>query len=254
MLPQDLLDIVMSAAGQPVPWRVATELVAGAQGAQASSDPAFRRVFQHTEALHQRLISLQSRLQFLIAALDHLPLAVMILTGHARVMAENAAATRLTSAKDGLFQVDGTLRVARPQDTQNLRDALALAETSRQRISVQFGRPSGLMPYLGVVTRLDSGPDGPGDSCCMLGVCDPAADPEVDEQVLRGLYGLTRAESHVATLLLRGRTPEEAADELCVSIATVRTHIKRLLLKTDTDRQGRLIGALLASPAYLVTR
>jgi DNA-binding CsgD family transcriptional regulator len=254
VLPQDLIDIVMSAAGQPAPWRAAMEVTRSASGVAASADQNVRTVLHHAEILHHRLVSLQTHVHCFTSALDHLPLAMVFLTRQSRVVTANAAMSRISAKNDGVLIVDGTLRLARVQDTQHLRESLAVAETSRQRVSVLFGRPSGRMPFLGVVTRLDASTSSePEGSYYLLGICDPTDDPDVDQQVLRGLYGLTRAESHVASLLLRGRTPEQAADDLCVSIATIRTHIKRLLLKTDTDRQGRLIGALLAGPAHLIS-
>ncbi len=63
------------------------------------------------------------------------------------------------------------------------------------------------------------------------------AGPVVDEMVLCRLYGLTRAEAALTAHLLRGKSIEEAAAELFISHHTARTHLKRILMKTDTYRQ-----------------
>ena len=62
-------------------------------------------------------------------------------------------------------------------------------------------------------------PLDPGVAAVLL--IDPDANPDIDEAGLRSLYGLTRAEANLVSILARGRTLEEAADELCVSLSTV---------------------------------
>jgi DNA-binding CsgD family transcriptional regulator len=41
--------------------------------------------------------------------------------------------------------------------------------------------------------------------------------------------------------IVMGQTPQEAADELCVSLATVKTHLQKLFAKTGTGRQVELV-------------
>lgn len=61
------------------------------------------------------------------------------------------------------------------------------------------------------------------------------------------LFGLTGAEVNVLEVLASGATPIEAADKLNNSIATVRTHIKSILTKTDSE----CLRALLVKVAKL---
>jgi DNA-binding CsgD family transcriptional regulator len=49
------------------------------------------------------------------------------------------------------------------------------------------------------------------------------------------LMGLTPAETRVLVQLVRGDSPHEAAQTLGVGIATVRSHVKAILTKTDCD-------------------
>jgi DNA-binding CsgD family transcriptional regulator len=64
---------------------------------------------------------------------------------------------------------------------------------------------------------------------------------EVNETVLSQLYGLTRGEAALASYLLRGKSIEEASEELFISPHTARTHLKRIFMKTDTHRQTELV-------------
>ena len=71
-----------------------------------------------------------------------------------------------------------------------------------------------------------------------------------DAVQLRGVYGLTPAESRLALKLLAGRTLRAAANELGVSRETMRTHLRHLFEKTQTRRQADLIRALLMTLLY----
>ena len=58
---------------------------------------------------------------------------------------------------------------------------------------------------------------------------------------------VARARS-VATALTEGRSLEEIANERGVTMATARTHLKRIFAKTTTKRQGELVAMLLRGP------
>jgi DNA-binding CsgD family transcriptional regulator len=78
-------------------------------------------------------------------------------------------------------------------------------------------------------------------------IVDRDSQSEPDLAVLRELFSLTPAEARVAGKLVVGRSVEEIASEAGISIETVRTQIKRVLSKTGTDRQGKLISLILRS-------
>lgn len=52
---------------------------------------------------------------------------------------------------------------------------------------------------------------------------------------------ITFSEARVLLLLLERRSPRDAADELGVSLGTVRTHIKHLQAKSDTHSLATLV-------------
>jgi DNA-binding CsgD family transcriptional regulator len=67
--------------------------------------------------------------------------------------------------------------------------------------------------------------------------------------VLRELYGLTPAESALATLLAEGKTLQEAAGLRGVTHQTARSQLKSIFSKTATRRQSELLRLLLSLPA-----
>ncbi|MDP3816250.1 helix-turn-helix transcriptional regulator [Pseudomonas sp.] len=59
--------------------------------------------------------------------------------------------------------------------------------------------------------------------------------------LLAELFQLTPAEQRLADLLAQSLTPESCAERLSVSINTVRSQLRALFRKTDTERQAELV-------------
>lgn len=79
--------------------------------------------------------------------------------------------------------------------------------------------------------------------------------PEPARPLTRDLHGVTEREREILTLVARGLSNQEIAENLRLSPATVKTHISRLLTKTSArDRAQLVIIAYetgLVSPARL---
>ena len=76
-------------------------------------------------------------------------------------------------------------------------------------------------------------------------IIDPAALPWIDQQALRRIFSLSKAEATVAASLATGLSITETADSLNVSHHTVRSHLKTLFLKTRTNQQSSLVSLIL---------
>lgn len=63
----------------------------------------------------------------------------------------------------------------------------------------------------------------------------------VSRDAWSGAFGLTSAETAVLGKLLDGLSIAEAANVLCVSMPTIRTHLARLYQKTGTTRHSELV-------------
>jgi DNA-binding CsgD family transcriptional regulator len=72
-----------------------------------------------------------------------------------------------------------------------------------------------------------------------------------NEQHLRELYALTPAEARLATHLSCGRSVEEAAAEMGVTVNTARAYLKRIYSKLGVRRQSELVRRLLLGLAGL---
>ena len=76
---------------------------------------------------------------------------------------------------------------------------------------------------------------------------DPKAPVPMPGEAFARLYKLSPAELRVAMGLAAGMSVEEIADSQGGSAATVRTHIKKLFAKTETNRQVDLVRLMLAT-------
>jgi DNA-binding CsgD family transcriptional regulator len=152
---------------------------------------------------------------------------------------------------NGLSSTESGLEALRPQDTKILREAIASASERRldSCLTLMLPRTGGSRPLTVHVPPVRVSQDASGHVTVI--VSDPDQPLVLQQDTLSRLYGLTRAEASIAMLLLQGRSLEEAAVSLFVSIHTVRTHVKRIMLKTDTGRQGELLRLLLTPAAQM---
>lgn len=78
----------------------------------------------------------------------------------------------------------------------------------------------------------------------LLVISDLHDRPQPQASVLAEAFGLTPAESRLASLLAMGISIEHAADRLGLSQATVRNQLKSVFTKTGTHRQSELVALL----------
>ena len=79
----------------------------------------------------------------------------------------------------------------------------------------------------------------------MVVIVDPERLPEPPAELLRRLYGFTKAETDIALGVLRTDGLKPLADELALSLPTVKTHLQHVFDKTATHRQAELVRLLL---------
>jgi DNA-binding CsgD family transcriptional regulator len=207
-------------------------------------------------AIQERTVDLESRARWGEESLEHLTVGVIVASAEARVLFANRAARRVLDRRDGLRLENGTLRAATPALNASLRSLVASAARTGNGNgtfpggALPVGRASSARPLDVVVSPLRS-PALLGRGAAIVFVSDPDAQPRSLNGALRRLYGLTNAEARVAERLCCGESLEEISDDTATSLHTVRTHVKRALMKTGTTRQAQLVAlalGLAASP------
>jgi DNA-binding CsgD family transcriptional regulator len=187
----------------------------------------------------------------ILAALHQIRHGVIILDERLKILLVNDAATRITTRGDGLAIMRGHLCATRRCENSALQRLIGLA-IGRDQIGVRSGgtiavmRTQHLTPLAVHVTPLrEADASGISRRCVVVCIVDPTREPQLWSTHLQQLYGLTRAETAVAVRILRGHKLQAVADELDVTLSTVRIHLQRVFGKTHTHRQAQLVRLLL---------
>lgn len=214
---------------------------------------------QRALELHNRVQRLEEKVSAAWDALDRLPQGVILLDAKQRPVFVNTAAQTLLAAGDGLkLGPDGMCALV-PSEQRQLARLLAGAvatgngEGTQSGGTCQISRDRSSRPVLMFVTPLRTNTVRIGPTAPVAGVflSDPERGPRADAEITASLFGLTRAEARLSAKLASGKTLEEAAEELCVSLLTVRSQLKSIFGKTATSRQSELVRLLISSPAAL---
>lgn len=209
------------------------------------------------QATRVRLRLSQARItaQRSLEALSRVSHGVVLLSRKRQVVFRNEAAA-MHLGGDGLRVGHGReLESLDARENERLRHLIAEATDDergepRRGGSILISRPSMRRPYLLHVIPLgESAQDGERTAVAMVLIVDLSIVPEPPADVLHRLFGFTRAEVAVALAVMRGQGLQAVADQLCVSLSTVRVHLQHAFEKTDTHRQVELTALLLALQA-----
>ncbi len=214
---------------------------------------------QRAVSLHRKIADLEKQNIAASDALDHWSLGVILLDSRGRVLFANRNAEEIVRQRDGLTMSADGLHAALPGETSALRrlihDAIAThnGKGGQSGGALALPRPSLKRPLNVLVTPLFSHNQLAVQrrATVALFLSDPEATEEADDDALRRLFGLSRAEANVASLLMQGKEVKQVSEELHVSLATTRTHLRSIFDKTGTRRQAELVQLILRSPVSL---
>lgn len=210
-------------------------------------------------AIHARLNRMESERDVFAGAVAQLAVGTVLLDDHGRVLKVNPPAEQILAEKDGLQLANQQLQLATRQRTQELQDMIrrVLSSADRNETAVvealRVTRPSGRAD-LGLMVRLVpqvEWAEARSTPAVAVFISDPERASAASQQTLMQLFGLTRAEAALATLLTRGLSLQEAAEELTVSPHTARAQLRAIFAKTGVTRQAELIRLLVSSVAAL---
>lgn len=207
---------------------------------------------QRALRLGQRLAARSHLQAATLTALDRLDTGVLMLDGACRIIHASAMARSLLRENAELAVAGGRLWLRPPalhdRFSSLVRAAMDVAHgwLARPGAALSLPRPHRMPLSIEVAPlRPSAGAFGERRPACLVFLRDPQAPIAVAR--LRELFGLTHTEGVVAAALGQGRSLEEIAAGLGIGIATVRSHLKRLLAKTGTHRQAEVVTLLARS-------
>jgi DNA-binding CsgD family transcriptional regulator len=182
--------------------------------------------------------------------LDRLDRGVVLLDAQGHIVDANSHALHVIRACSGIRLRAGRLAFTDPELNERMQLAIASRgspQRSNGAVLAARVRCRGSDPYRIVVRPVPPDADERKVAFFVL-LYAPNGLHGISVEVLRQVYGLTPAQSAVARSLFAGRNVEETANELDLSLNTVRTHLKQIFTKCEVNSQAELLHLLAMGP------
>lgn len=209
--------------------------------------------------IHRKMGEVKGGRDALVATFDRFPLAIALVGPAGRPFHFNRRTKELFDAADGLRLANDGLYAATAQETGALRETIGSALTAAARQThdgggaLSLSRPSGRKPLSVLIlpAAMKYGTDNGHAPMAAMFVADPECRHKANESDLRRFWQLTKNEAQVASRIAQGQGVEEIAKEMGIMTNTIRTHLKHIFDKTQTEGQVELVHLIMASPASL---
>lgn len=217
--------------------------------------PHLQRAFQ----LHNRIQGLEQKGAAAADALEHLHVALVMLSGEGKVLQVNEAATAILASQKGLKVTSRGLVAETPLENQRLRRLVRGAITTGTGKGLDSGGAmmiarGGLKRSLQVLVlplRTRAVRIGNDVPVTAVFISDPDRELVSEARIFAELFRLTPAESRLARILAAGGSLKEASEQLNVAESTVKSQLKSIFAKTDTSRQSQLVRLVLLTLPHI---
>lgn len=169
--------------------------------------------------------------ELIVAWFDRSPIGRMVVSRDARVTYSNGAARALLGRGGPLQVRDGALRANNAKTHEQLHAAL----TAKSRRYLAMSAASNGGPLMAMIEPMDG-------AHAIVSMWRAARPPLAMLAPVAGFYGLSQQQARVAAELIAGRTVEEIARKLSISIDTVRSHLKGIYEKTGARSQTEVLA------------
>jgi DNA-binding CsgD family transcriptional regulator len=170
------------------------------------------------------------------SAVARLPFPVFVVDGDEHLRAMNAHAKQLWASEklhESLLSrfpahpLSGVIRKLRDGKDDDELPTVTLNESARYEVIHSTRSPKGEKRWLMLMLR-------------------PLPSPlAIDIELIRKRWSLTRREAEVAAECVAGRTTDEMSKSLSITRETLRTHIARVLSKTECQSRSQLVAKYL---------
>jgi DNA-binding CsgD family transcriptional regulator len=213
---------------------------------------------QRAIQVNRQLLQLEIRTIATSAALDRMPISIILVDMTGKPVYSNQQAQKLSLVQHG-FSVK--LNRLASSSTQNLNAIHKLVHRAITTPAPQSGvhaiqLTGSTRPLTVLVTRISSnhqfnlGTDYSNIGAALF-ISNPDQATDFPVEILNRLYGLTPAENRLIVALVNGDDLRQIAENLDLSKNTIRNQLKSCFRKTGTKRQSELVALILSSVPIL---
>lgn len=197
-----------------------------------------------------------------LSAMDQLAHGIILFNVDGAVMFCNKEAQRILALQDGILLKntpslqDVAVLITKDHADQKkldiaIRESISPDILSTQHFSksISIQRISGKTPFilnfssLPELNEFGLGKDAPR---AIAFISDNDKRIKLNEEILKITYGLSQAEFKLAELIANGDANEVAANNLNVSVNTIKTQLQNIYFKTNTNNRAKLSKLLLS--------
>jgi len=192
-------------------------------------------------------------------SLNRLTIGTVILDGRGKVVEVNRAAMNILTRSSCISLNDQQLVVSKSRFRAEFSRLVNSAITWREkqlpdtfvealRIECPTGSDIGLLIRTAPIT---SWYQTDGVPAVIINLEDFGVDQRAPESIISRLFGLTKSEARLASMLASGLTLTDAAVKLNLTESSVRTYSKKIFAKMGVGRQAELVRLIMKSVALL---
>ncbi|MEM7464592.1 MAG: LuxR C-terminal-related transcriptional regulator [Pseudomonadota bacterium] len=198
---------------------------------------------------------LMEKYNAVLSVLDRVQIGVCAISSGGEAVIVNDTAQQIFDQNDGIrIDREGRVLITDQDLNEQLKHhILNSTETARGQGDAVDGlmsirRKSNRHPFVAEVSPLRdaNGEYDRGFVGAIVTLIDPENPPDISVVPLVALYGLTNAESHVATHLVKGFTITKIAEVREVTPETIKTQIKSIYGKTGVDSRLQFIRKIVS--------
>jgi CheY-like chemotaxis protein/DNA-binding CsgD family transcriptional regulator len=191
-----------------------------------------------------------SRLEFFLLseAMDHLVSGVVVIDESSNIYYANKAANNIIDSrkqfkhKDGKFEITSRKTRIEFLEKLNKRENMVLTiDTEKIDLNILIFPIDNPSAY-----NLDAA------SSFIMFLFDSVCNADKIEEVVRTLYKLSPTEARVASHLVFNPYLTDVAAKMGITYHTARTHLKKIYLKTETNKLPALIQKIITGPAGIL--
>lgn len=178
---------------------------------------------------------------------------IIVLDNNSNIILLNKIAETILSKKDGLEITNNGLEVTDPvlsiQFKKNLKKMLSKEIFSKNEFLLAIPKRNKNIPLIiQMIPFTEKSSFNENLNKIIIILYDPEFSTLPNSTFLENVFQFTDQERNIAMLLAKGMDLKEIAENLKISLHTVRTHLKHIYSKTCTSRQAELVKLLLIIP------